>query len=115
MSLPMNQGAAALVAAGTISGTAKRLDVAERTVASWRTGRVVPSDGSRQTIKRVLGIEPALFDRAIVALPPPGAPAEPPPPREALVPRETARERLEAQIEPLREQRSADLTTRERT
>lgn len=112
-------GAEQLAAAGTISDVAKRLGVADRTVAGWRAGRS-PNRASQEAIERTLGIATTAWSRVATAHSP--APAVPPTspataPSAAVRPnaRQTAEQRLREQLERLRIQREAPgLTERSR-
>lgn len=116
MSLAPNVGAAALAEADTITATAATLGRSTRQVSRWRSSQQLPDEASRELIARAYGIPRGAWDRTVT---PTGAPTAPDAPSvsapQPSALRETARQRLEAQIARLREQRQQpELSARNR-
>lgn len=115
---PPSLGAEQLAASGTISAVAKKLGVADRTVASWRAGKL-PNRASVESIERVLGIPAVAWTRMPAAPSPAAAPSISPTSAPTVAAptsaRQSAEARLREQLGRLRAQRETPgLTERSR-
>jgi hypothetical protein len=117
MSLPQNQGAAALLVADTIAGTVAKVHCSSRNVSRWRSSQQLPGADAMAAMQKAYGISPQLWGRKVeqrtpyVPVGPSDASSASPPPSAGTTPEDTAERRLRSQIERLATMRSDPLLT----